>query len=62
MNASLRGTGRQFWVAVRALLVFTVALGIVYPLVITGIGQLALPGPGERLGDHATRARSSAPA
>ena len=43
MNASLRGTGRQFWVALRALLVFTVALGIVYPLVITGIGRLALP-------------------
>ncbi len=43
MNASLRGTGRQFWVAVRALLILTVALGIVYPLVITGIGQLALP-------------------
>ncbi len=43
MNASLRGTGRQFWVAVRALLILTVVLGIVYPLVITGIGQLALP-------------------
>jgi K+-transporting ATPase ATPase C chain len=43
MNASVRGTGRQFWVAVRALLIFTVALGIVYPLVITGIGQLVIP-------------------
>jgi len=43
MNASFRGTGRQFWVALRALLILTVALGIVYPLVITGIGQLALP-------------------
>lgn len=43
MNASLRGTGRQFWVAVRALLILTVVLGIVYPLVITGIGQLVLP-------------------
>ena len=43
MNASVRGTGRQFWVAVRALLIFTVALGVVYPLVITGVGQLALP-------------------
>ncbi|MGO4301531.1 K(+)-transporting ATPase subunit C [Leifsonia sp. RAF41] len=43
MNASLRGTGRQFWVALRALALLTVALGIVYPLVITGIGQLALP-------------------
>ncbi|HEY2557712.1 MAG TPA: K(+)-transporting ATPase subunit C [Diaminobutyricibacter sp.] len=43
MNASLRGTGRQFWVAVRALLILTVALGVVYPLVITAVGQLALP-------------------
>ncbi|KQR51380.1 potassium transporter KtrA [Leifsonia sp. Leaf336] len=43
MNASARGTGRQYWVALRALLIFTVALGIVYPLVITGIGLLALP-------------------
>lgn len=45
MNASLRGTGRQFWVALRALALLTVALGIVYPLVITGVGQLALPAP-----------------
>lgn len=43
MNASFRGTGRQFWVALRALLILTVALGIVYPLVITGIGQRTLP-------------------
>ena len=43
MNASLRGTGRQYGVAVKALLVFTVVLGVLYPLVITGIGQLALP-------------------
>lgn len=44
MNASLRGTGRQYGVALRALLIFTVMLGIAYPLAITGIGQLALPG------------------
>lgn len=43
MNASLRGTGRQYGVAFRALLLFTVALGIVYPLVVTGIGQLIAP-------------------
>ena len=43
MNASARGTGRQYWVALRALLIFTVVLGVVYPLVITGVGQLALP-------------------
>jgi len=34
---------RQTWVAVRALLIFTVVLGIGYTALITGIGQLALP-------------------
>jgi K+-transporting ATPase ATPase C chain len=43
MNASLRGTGRQYAVALRALLIFTVVLGVAYPLAITGIGQLVLP-------------------
>jgi K+-transporting ATPase ATPase C chain len=43
MNASARGAGRQYWVALRALVIFTVALGVVYPLAVTGIGQLALP-------------------
>lgn len=43
MNASLRGTGRQYGVALRALLIFAVVLGVAYPLAITGIGQLALP-------------------
>ena len=33
----------HYWVALRAMLVFTVGLGVAYPLVITGIGQLALP-------------------
>lgn len=35
--------GRQLLVAVRALLVFTVLLGIGYPLVVLGIGQLIAP-------------------
>lgn len=35
---------RQTWTAVRALLIMSCVLGIGYPLVITGIGQLALPG------------------
>ena len=39
--SSLRGTTRQYWVAIRSMIIFTVALGIVYPLVITGIGLLA---------------------
>jgi K+-transporting ATPase ATPase C chain len=43
MNATARGTGRQYGVALRALLVFTAVLGIAYPLVVTGIGQLAFP-------------------
>jgi K+-transporting ATPase ATPase C chain len=32
------------WTAVRLMLIFTVLLGIAYPLVILGIGQAALPG------------------
>jgi K+-transporting ATPase ATPase C chain len=39
--ASVRGTTRQYWVAIRSMIIFTVALGIIYPLVITGIGLLA---------------------
>lgn len=33
---------RQTWTAVRALLIFTVALGLGYTLLVTGIGQLAI--------------------
>ena len=36
---------RQVLAAVRVLLVFTVLLGVVYPLVVTGISQVAMPGP-----------------
>ncbi|CAN5378903.1 K(+)-transporting ATPase subunit C [soil metagenome] len=36
-------TLRQYWVGIRLFLVFTVALGIVYPLAVTGIGQLVAP-------------------
>lgn len=39
--SSLRGTTRQYWVAIRSMIILTVVLGIVYPLVITGIGLLA---------------------
>ena len=39
--SSVRGTPRQYWVALRAMIVLTIALGIIYPLVITGIGLLA---------------------
>ncbi|ANP74659.1 potassium-transporting ATPase subunit KdpC [Cryobacterium arcticum] len=46
MNASRPRTGpltRPYWVALKAMLVFTVVLGIAYPLVITIVGQVALP-------------------
>lgn len=39
----LRGAWRHYWVALRAMVVLTVALGIGYTLVVTGIGQLAFP-------------------
>jgi len=39
----MRSTLRTADVAVRAMLVFTVLLGVGYMLLITGIGQLALP-------------------
>jgi K+-transporting ATPase ATPase C chain len=39
--SSRSGTTRQYWVAIKSMIIFTVALGIVYPLVITGIGLLA---------------------
>jgi K+-transporting ATPase ATPase C chain len=41
--SSARTTLRTTGVAVRAMLVFTVVLGLGYTLLITGIGQLALP-------------------
>ncbi|GAB3386735.1 potassium-transporting ATPase subunit KdpC [Humibacter soli] len=44
MSPLLRGTARQYWVAVRAMIVLTVVLGIVYPLVMVGIGELTMPG------------------
>ena len=34
---------RQTWTAIRALLILTVVLGIGYPAVVLGVGQLALP-------------------
>ncbi|MBC9926183.1 MULTISPECIES: potassium-transporting ATPase subunit KdpC [unclassified Leucobacter] len=41
--SSTRTGARTTWVAVRVLLLFTLLLGVAYPLVITAIGQLALP-------------------
>ena len=42
--ATRRGTLRQTWTALRALLLLTVVTGIVFPLLVTLIAQLALPG------------------
>ncbi|TFC82424.1 potassium-transporting ATPase subunit KdpC [Cryobacterium sp. TMT3-29-2] len=41
--SSPRTTTRRYWVAFRAMLVFTAVLGLAYPLTITLIGQLVLP-------------------
>ena len=41
MNNSVVNTGRMVWAALRMLLVLTVVTGIFYPLVVTGIGQVA---------------------
>ena len=40
---STRTATRQYWVAIRAMIVFTVLLGVGYTAVITGIGQAVLP-------------------
>ena len=43
MHTSARGTGRTIWVATRAMLVFTLILGVAYTVLITGLGWIALP-------------------
>jgi potassium-transporting ATPase KdpC subunit len=43
MTTRLPGPVRQHLAALRALLVLTVLLGMLYPLVVFGIGQLAFP-------------------
>jgi K+-transporting ATPase ATPase C chain len=40
---STRTASRQYWVAIRAMLIFTAVLGVGYTAVITGVGQLVLP-------------------
>ena len=44
MSAPLFRSGRQLQAAVRAVLVFTVLLGVGYPLVVTGVAQVIAPG------------------
>lgn len=43
MARPLTRTARGTWIALRLMLIFTVLLGIAYPLLVTGIGQLAFP-------------------
>lgn len=43
MNTSMRSTSRTLWVAVRAVALFTLVLGVAYTLLLTGVGQLLLP-------------------
>ena len=43
MSAPLFRSGRQLQAAVRAVLVFTVLLGVGYPLVVTGVAQVIAP-------------------
>ena len=44
MSAPASVAGRQLWAGLRAALVATVALGLLYPLVVTGLAQLIAPG------------------
>ncbi|MFE9557144.1 potassium-transporting ATPase subunit C [Streptomyces sp. NPDC006703] len=41
MNNSVSNTGRLLWAGLRALVVLTIVCGVIYPLVVTGIAQLA---------------------
>jgi len=43
MKKSLVALRKNIWAGLRAMLVLTVLLGVIYPLVMTGIGQLFFP-------------------
>ena len=59
--STTRTTLRQANVALRAMLVFTIVLGIGYTLLITGIGQLILPWQANGSRGGGRRPRPSAP-
>jgi potassium-transporting ATPase KdpC subunit len=42
MASNVSVVARQYWAALRVLLVLTVVLGLLYPLVVTAVGQLLL--------------------
>lgn len=39
MAGPMHRVGRSIWIAVRLMIIFTLVLGVAYPLLITGIGQ-----------------------
>ena len=43
MNMLNRGNARTIWTGIRIMIVFTVVLGVAYPLIMTGVAQLVLP-------------------
>ncbi|WP_086826707.1 potassium-transporting ATPase subunit C [Streptomyces sp. NRRL B-24572] len=43
-NNSVGNAGRLLWAGLRALLVLTVVTGVLYPLAVTGLAQVAFPG------------------
>ena len=43
MTAPRSRSGRQVWAAMRLMLAATIVLGLLYPLVITGIAQVIAP-------------------
>ena len=43
MHTSTRSTARSVQVAVRSMVLFTVVLGVLYTLALTGVGQLLIP-------------------
>ncbi len=42
MSSNVSVVVRQYWAALRVLLVLTVVLGVVYPLAVTAVGQLLM--------------------
>jgi K+-transporting ATPase ATPase C chain len=44
MSAPVSLTGRQLWAGVRAMLIATLVLGLLYPLLVTGLVQVVAPG------------------
>jgi K+-transporting ATPase ATPase C chain len=53
MSAPVSLTGRQLWAGVRAMLVATLALGLLYPLLVTGLAYVIAPGRADGSLEHA---------